>query len=172
MMLGKMAFCMFRRCPVGKGLGRDFEARVAVPVEGSRAFAAIAGGSGVILAPEDGTGRVRAWFEGNLYGACNLAEWTERVGHARSRAAEGYPTAAFGLFDESDFKVVGTVGPGFPSVPDVFDRDAVGVWCKTDAKTVEGWLASAEQARSQRVDAEAFRKDPVGFSMGRLRGRM
>ena len=65
-------------------------------------------GSGIVGSPsEDRSGLVRIDFEGNLYGALNLASYRDRLFHAAGRHVTGYPTVAREYHEE---------GPLFPYV--------------------------------------------------------
>lgn len=83
---------------------------VLVPIDGSRPSQVIARGSGVVCertAWEAG-GKVKAYYEGNLYGSENMVRFEDRVLHASGRLARHYPTVAFGVWDSSDFVAAGT----------------------------------------------------------------
>jgi hypothetical protein len=54
-------------------------------------------------------GQVLAYFEGNIYGAPDLNEWSERVKLAASRMHERYFTIAKGLYNQDNFDVIGTI---------------------------------------------------------------
>lgn len=55
----------------------------------------------------------RIYYEGNVYGACNLDNMSERIYTAAGRAMTAYPTISFLYLDdtsaESDFDIVGHV---------------------------------------------------------------
>jgi hypothetical protein len=65
-------------------------------------------GSGIVGSPcEDSGDLIRIDFEGNLYGALNLASYWDRLFHAAGRHVTGHPTVAREYHEE---------GPVFPYI--------------------------------------------------------
>ena len=65
------------------------------------ALSLILPGSGIV-GYDDGDGLLRLYYEGNKYGAVNLATWEQRVKCAAGRAFERYPTVAMLAFIDAD----------------------------------------------------------------------
>ena len=103
---------------------------IYLPEPGSAAAGTIRTGSGIVgQARPDALGRITIDYEGNLYGASNIATYADRVGQAAGRAAEHYPTVArmsvpagdlwrIGYYDEREGQVV--LDPGC--------ADALAAW--------------------------------------------
>src|SRR5262245_57192180 len=83
---------------------------ILLPKPGTYAATAIADGSGVV-GVESAPGKLTVSYEGNLYDAVNLRNWSDRVIHAADRLRTGYPTSARGIFPAQDFQIIGTVQP-------------------------------------------------------------
>jgi hypothetical protein len=83
---------------------------VLVPKPGTAAENKIAPGSGIVCHTDQFAteGRVRVYYEGNLYGAVNLVTYQDRVGQAAGRLVTHEPTIATAVFPVADFLMVGT----------------------------------------------------------------
>lgn len=90
------------------------KATIYVPVAGSRIERELLPGSGIVGIPRHG--QLLIYYEGNLYGACNLHAVEDRIVCAFGRLATTYPTCAMrGVFDEecADLIPVGEIAwPG------------------------------------------------------------
>ena len=75
----------------------------------------IAEGSGIVGVPQLDASEPSflVYFEGNLYGACNLQELDQRIKCAADRMLRGYPTVARGVFPQDQFEVIGQVSYSF-----------------------------------------------------------
>lgn len=82
--------------------------KIVVPDPNSRLAKEVLPGSGVVsrLGRE---GWCTVYYEGNKYGAPDLATWEQRVKHAWGRATESYPTTAMQGARVEDVIVVGEV---------------------------------------------------------------
>jgi hypothetical protein len=99
--------------------------QVLVPKPGSAASHFIARGSGIVaIAGTSPT--VTVDYEGNIYNAENLRDYTQRVQHAADRLLTRYPTTARGPFPRHTFDVVGTYRGG---VLVIIDPARVRDWC-------------------------------------------
>jgi hypothetical protein len=67
-------------------------------------------GSGIVAIERED--KLLAYYEGNLFNACNLSTYEECVGMANDRLSYKAPTTAFCLVDKADFIVVGEVNDG------------------------------------------------------------
>lgn len=71
----------------------------------------IAAGSGITAKATEGRKTFQIDYEGNLYGACNLNSYWERLAHAAGRGATNYPTGARLWLEEDqmleDFDIAG-----------------------------------------------------------------
>ncbi|MCL4722654.1 MAG: hypothetical protein KJZ90_00065 [Rhodocyclaceae bacterium] len=86
------------------------KATIYVPVAGSRLERELLPGSGIVGIPRHG--QLVIYYEGNLYGACNLHRIEDRIICAFGRLATKYPTGAMrGVLDEeiADLIPVGEV---------------------------------------------------------------
>lgn len=94
-----------------------------VPVtspEGSGDFASsLAPGSAVVgvTAEQPFGGRIHVCYEGNLYGAANLADFGGRASCAADRLRTGYPTVARAMVGAEELMLVGRVRPGYAVEP-------------------------------------------------------
>lgn len=74
--------------------------RIFVPAPGEDL--GIAPGSAIVAAIDQASeDRVLVYYEGNLFGACNLRRFVERVLHAADRQVARYPTIAKASFPRS-----------------------------------------------------------------------
>jgi hypothetical protein len=110
---------------------------VYVPAPDSHLRQTIAAGSGIVGTPQD-DGRVLIDYEGNLYGAAQLNDYTARVYHAHDRhvwpsgldpakPATGYPTVARALVEGSELLEVGSYDPDSRTIL-VSDAAALVAW--------------------------------------------
>lgn len=86
------------------------KATIYVPVAGSRLDHELIPGSGVVGIERNG--QLVLWYEGNLYGACNMHRIEDRIVCAFGRLATKYPTSAMrGLLDDErhDLIAVGEI---------------------------------------------------------------
>ena len=97
-----------------------------VPESGTSAWATIDRKSGIV-GRDIGVGQFEVYFEGNRYGAVNLATFEQRVLCAAGRLVSKYPTIARAVFAATDFKVVGSVDWDAAAVR-IEDKTAVDVW--------------------------------------------
>ena len=67
----------------------------------------IAPSSGIVGKPIDGTDLIKVYFEGNVYDACNLNTYLDRLTVASGRCAQNAPTVAFSVMEENELIVVG-----------------------------------------------------------------
>lgn len=81
------------------------EHNVYIPRPGS--LLDLAAGSGIVGTFQDKT-RILIDFEGNIYGAVNLATWADRIHSAAGRAETKYPTTARRSVRISDLVLVGS----------------------------------------------------------------
>lgn len=82
--------------------------KIVVPRSGSQLERVIAAGSGIVMRASRSRGVVID-YEGNLYGAGDLATFAQRLYHAAGRAQADYPTVArMWLGGTEELVVVGT----------------------------------------------------------------
>lgn len=100
---------------------------VLVPRDDTAAQRHIDKGSGIVADLTPGKARwwdqgavvemqIEVYFEGNRYAVPDLATFEARVMHAADRLVQRYPTVARGVYNRSDFLVVGTWANGTLSV--------------------------------------------------------
>jgi hypothetical protein len=89
---------------------------IAVYVPKGAARWLIARGSGVVGSRRGPTERVTIDYEGNLYGAVNLACYANRVARAYYRHATDYPTVARAYVPPEELLQVGWYEPGLGQV--------------------------------------------------------
>jgi hypothetical protein len=83
--------------------------QILVPRPGTLADAVIANGSGVVAVPaEEDPGKLRVYYEGNLYNAANMRTWADRVRHAAERLTAAAPVIATGVSEPDEFLEVGS----------------------------------------------------------------
>jgi hypothetical protein len=81
---------------------------ILVPRPGTLADAVIAAGSGVVAVPaSEEPGKLRVYYEGNLYNAANIRTWADRVRHAAERLLVDAAVIATGISEVDEFVVVG-----------------------------------------------------------------
>jgi hypothetical protein len=81
---------------------------VYVPAGGHPDTEGIARGSAIVGLPEPGSGEVRIYFEGALYGQVNMVTLADRAVHAVGRPRERYPTLARRMVPRAALVAVGT----------------------------------------------------------------
>jgi hypothetical protein len=85
---------------------------IIVPKAHKHAF--INKGSGIVAV--DYGESYLAYYEGNVFNACNLQTYQECVGMAHDRLAYKAPTTSFCLIDKADMEVVGEINDGIVSL--------------------------------------------------------
>jgi hypothetical protein len=92
---------------------------VYLPAGGHPDTEGIARGSAIVGLPEPGSGEVRIYFEGAIYGSANMVTLADRAVHACGRLRDRYPTiaksrrvvprgalVAVGTFDEAAGRII------------------------------------------------------------------
>lgn len=116
---------------------------VYVPRAETGAHREIRTGSAIVGRP-NGSGFVLCDFEGNLYGAENLHDYTERMLHAASRQLVRYPTVARRAIPVGDLIEVGRYDYEtrcFTPISDRAAQAALGAWLnppKANSRTASG----------------------------------
>jgi hypothetical protein len=108
---------------------------VLVPKKNQHPF--IKKGSGIV-GIDLGT-HYRAYYEGNLFNACNLQTFEECVGMAHDRLAYKAPTTAFCLLKKDDMTVVGDVNDGVISL------------LSTQSASVAQWVAETNITLTKQI---------------------
>lgn len=101
---------------------------IYVPAPASYAELTIAPKSGIVGVPSSDGKWVRAYFEGNLYGAENMQTWEEKLLHAADRLMQNYPTTAVRLFPADQLAEVGTYDGAAKRVVEITDQQALDGW--------------------------------------------
>jgi hypothetical protein len=66
-------------------------------------------GSSMVAFRASGWPAMFVYYEGNMYGACNLKTFQERATNAYGRMAMSYPTTAMTADDTDSLEVIGTI---------------------------------------------------------------
>lgn len=133
------------------------EATVFVPVPHSRAEALIDPGSGIVGDTAGQVeGRILVDFEGNRFGAANIATFADRVSHAADRSRNNYPTTARAALPSEDLVAVGVFDPERGIVHLFPDRHQVlAAWLGRDGDAVdEKELLTTDHSSTMRRDLE------------------
>lgn len=104
---------------------------VLVPTQESHLRNIIRKGSAIVVDGDIKVGAI-AYFEGNVYEACNIKTFEDKAYHATSRLEHKYPTSAKVYVTDADMLVVGTYS------------SETGIFSKSDNKTahtlLDDWL--------------------------------
>lgn len=101
---------------------------VLIPKSNKHSF--IKKGSGIVAIDYGET--YLAYYEGNLFNACNLHTYEECVGMANDRLVYKAPTTSFCLMNKADMEVVGEVNNGIVSLFDSQSARVAGWVAKTN----------------------------------------
>jgi len=134
---------------------------IFVPSKEGRSGCGIQAGSAICGIPQE-DGQLHLFYEGNIYGAVNLATFEERLNCAAGRLAQRYPTVAQIFTDASDFWVVGRCAYSTKLrswvVTEINDPEVLAAWIAPEPLPGLGG--------SQELISRA-----VGLAASRLRGR-
>lgn len=117
---------------------------IYVPASGAVSLAGVKPGSGIVgpYAPDD-NGAIKVDYEGNLYGAVNMAAFEDRVYQAASRQlwnnGLGYPTVARRWVAPTDLVPIGSI-----EVDTETWRYRITI---TDQPSVDAWVAQYHAGR-------------------------
>ena len=65
-----------------------------------------------VVAVKRPSGQVIAYYEGNIYGACNIVTFDDKAVLAYGRLVQNYPTSAKFVLDPDEYEIVGSIRAG------------------------------------------------------------
>lgn len=102
---------------------------IFVPRPGTTVEKHVAPGSAIVVdleAESSVPGKVKAYLEGNLYGAENIKTFEDKVINAAGRLVQRYPTVAVGYYQLEDLLPIGILN--WDSRHFDLDRTAIKEW--------------------------------------------
>ena len=103
--------------------------KLFIPSPDSTYYKVLAQGSALVGAPADarfGDGNVLVYYEGNIYGACNLETFADKAKCAAGRLITRYPTVAQVVLPREELIEVGFMEDGYSVT--LVREDLIAAW--------------------------------------------
>ena len=135
---------------------------IAIPKQGTPASQMLAPGSALARSRCLGD-QALYYYEGNLYQASNLRQFSEKAYHAASRAVENYPTIAKSLFAQKDVWLIGSFDerhiPLYDIPPEALTD--LSAWLGAEAQQLSAQRQTLIEQSDSRELAQLIRTNPA-----------